>query len=325
MVPRPEWPPLKAFRAQPVAEATCSSPASSSPSGRPTWSASSAGSRCGPRRRRAGGLVVDDGSGPDVPIEERDVPPDVLLATAPRPFRSTTSPAGAPLAARHVVGIGALDERVLNPIGFEADVDGPEVELTSLTGDPTEALVRSLGRRGGCGARSNARKTSHWSPASRWPASRSRCARSTRRSPGGSGPEFVEALTAPVDLDDAVAREEHSVVLRRAALGPSRRRPGGDGWRRGRRTRGGGADGQRRARHQAAGDVGVRAAAGGQAARRRPAAGPGPARFLARRREVRALRVPRSPRDSCWRRRRSRCRSATCWLVPPPPPTATWC
>ena len=33
---------------------------------------------------------------------------------------------------------------MLNPIGFEAEVDGPLVDLASLTGEPTEALVRSL-------------------------------------------------------------------------------------------------------------------------------------------------------------------------------------
>ena len=79
-----------------------------------------------PAPEGAGGLVVDDGSGPDVPIEERDVPPDVVLA-----------PTG-PLAEHHVTPRTAfvpdpddvpIDERVFNPIGFEADVDGPVVEL----------------------------------------------------------------------------------------------------------------------------------------------------------------------------------------------------
>ena len=47
----------------------------------------------------AGGLVVDDGSGPVVPVEERDVPPDVVLA----PGRSADR-APRHRAARRCVG-----------------------------------------------------------------------------------------------------------------------------------------------------------------------------------------------------------------------------
>ncbi len=167
----------------------------------------------------AGGLVVDDGSGPDVPLEERDVPPDVVLGNVPEtlPVHHVT---GRPaLLPGSIVGIGALDERVLNPTGFEADVDGPEVELASLSSDPTESLVRSLrssrGVRGTLERSQDVALVAGLAMAGVPVALRSVDAEIPRWL---EAPEFIEALTAPVDLDDAVAREEHSVVLRRAAL-----------------------------------------------------------------------------------------------------------
>ncbi len=92
--------------------------------------------------------------------------------------------------------VGPFDERVFNPIGFEAVVDGPLVELATLGGQPpTEALVRSL--------------------------------RSSAGVVGRGEPALVAALSmagvpvvepdSEVDLSDPVAREEHSVLQRRAA------------------------------------------------------------------------------------------------------------
>ncbi len=45
-----------------------------------------------------------------------------------------------------MVALGPLDERLLNPMGFERDVDGPVVDLSELDWGrgPTEALVRGL-------------------------------------------------------------------------------------------------------------------------------------------------------------------------------------
>ena len=136
----------------------------------------------------AGGLVVDDGSGPDVPLEERDVPPDVVLAPDRGAGRSTTSPAGRRWSWTAVDEVGPFDERVFNPIGFEAVVDGPVVELASLRGQPpTEALVRSLRSSAGC---RRSRRRRRWWPRCRWPACRSsrRTATSTcpTRSPARS-------------------------------------------------------------------------------------------------------------------------------------------
>ena len=100
-VARPEWPPMKAFRAQPVGErlprrGAVRAARARRQRGRASW----AGSSVWPAAGGAGGLVVDDGSGPDVPIEERDVPPDVV-ADAP------TGPcAEHPVTGRAPVTIG---------------------------------------------------------------------------------------------------------------------------------------------------------------------------------------------------------------------------
>jgi hypothetical protein len=118
-----------------------------------------------------------------------------------------------------------LDERVLNPIGFLADVEGPVVTLESLmsggleTRVPSEALVRSLraarGVRGDRLAPLQAGVLVAGLAMAGVPVSVSSVAGDVA---AVLGPGMVDALTAPVDLDDALAREEHSVVLRRVAL-----------------------------------------------------------------------------------------------------------
>ena len=74
----------------------------------------------------AGGLVVDDGSGPVEAVEERVVPPDVVLRPT-GPLTEHVVTGQAPIAAEPSP-VGPFDERVLNPIGFLADVDGPVVD-----------------------------------------------------------------------------------------------------------------------------------------------------------------------------------------------------
>jgi hypothetical protein len=104
---------------------------------------------------------------------------------------------------------------VLSPVGFDPAANGPVVDTATrdLRDGATEALVASL--RSAAGLRVSA-----WDDAAQ------------RAVPGlamagvpitaDSAPAGLEAiafaLTAPVDLDDALAREEHSIVLRRAAL-----------------------------------------------------------------------------------------------------------
>jgi hypothetical protein len=175
----------------------------------------------------AGGLVVDDGSGPVEAVEDRTVPPDVVLRST-GPFTEHVVTGRAPVAEHDLeasLPLFPLDERLLNPIGFLADVDGPVVTLESLMSGglesqvPSEALVRSL--RNARGVRGD-----HLAPFQAGllvaglamagvPVSVSTVAGNVA---AVLGPAMVDALTAPVDLDDALAREEHSVVLRRLAL-----------------------------------------------------------------------------------------------------------
>jgi hypothetical protein len=189
LVARPEWPAMKAYRAQPVGDgylvvARFEQPVRAANVVRELGRVS-----VWPAVGSAAGLVVDDGSGPDVPVEERDVPPDVVLVPGPPPAEHPVT-GRVPVVLEPEV-VGPFDERVFNPIGFEAVVDGPVVDLASLVGQaPTEALVRSLRPMAGV--------------------------------TGTGDPALVAALSmagVPFgDLTDPVAREEHSVVRRREAL-----------------------------------------------------------------------------------------------------------
>lgn len=104
---------------------------------------------------------------------------------------------------------GPLDERVLNPTGFRADADGPVVDLPP--GAPAAAsFVDSL--RGARGVRVDA------SSDPRTVAALAMAGVPLIGEPPASlGPAVADGIRAPVDLADPLAREEHSVVLRRAA------------------------------------------------------------------------------------------------------------
>ncbi len=63
------------------------------------------------------------------------MPPDVVLVPGPASCRAPRhGPGAGGWTARTT--IGPFDERVFNPIGFEAVVDGPVVDLASLRGQP---------------------------------------------------------------------------------------------------------------------------------------------------------------------------------------------
>jgi hypothetical protein len=122
-----------------------------------------------------------------------------------------------------VLELGPLDERVLNPIGFRRDVTLPVLDLSELDWGrgPTEALVRGV--RGAAGVLADLPQASPLR-AARLIAGLAMAgvpltATSFRDQVAAHlGPEVSAAITAPVDLTDAQAREEHSVVVRRAAL-----------------------------------------------------------------------------------------------------------
>ncbi|GCD90330.1 glycosyltransferase [Nocardioides sp. LS1] len=176
---------------------------------------------------------------------ERDVPPDVVLTDGPRDIVLPEHPVlgRAPVVVDDTSGplaLGPLDERILNPIGFgpveddatNATLGVQEDGATSLVidGQPhrvelgrgaTEALVRSLRPARGVELT--------------WPETEDR---GLARAVAGLamtgvplvsatvptwatdllGPAVSAAITAEVDLADRLAREEHSIVQRRAAL-----------------------------------------------------------------------------------------------------------
>src|SRR4029077_1480362 len=109
LVPRPEWPPMKAFRAQPVNDGYLVVARFDQP-GRAANVVRELGRlSVWPAVGSAAGLVVDDGSGPVEPFEDRGVPPDVV-----------GDETAGPLAVHHVTGrsprrvapdLPAFDER----------------------------------------------------------------------------------------------------------------------------------------------------------------------------------------------------------------------
>ena len=112
---------------------------------------------------------------------------------------------------------GPLDARVLNPIGFDTDATGPVVEAATLDlrDGATERLVASL--RPAAGVRVGA-----WDAATATAVAGLAMAGvpiTAETAPADElGPEVAAAVTAAVELGDPLAREEHSLVLRRAAL-----------------------------------------------------------------------------------------------------------
>ncbi|WP_134768200.1 glycosyltransferase [Nocardioides sp. 1609] len=110
-------------------------------------------------------------------------------------------------------GIGPFDERVLNPAGFVPAADGPVVDVAGL-GEVTAAVVTAV--------RPAAAVVVHT-----WDAAATRAAAAlalagvpvvASSAPDELGAALRDAITAPVDLADVTAREEHSVLLRRAAF-----------------------------------------------------------------------------------------------------------
>ena len=148
---------------------------------------------------------------------------------------------GRALDARGVYSLGAVDEQLINPIGFDREPGGGVAPLTSESGcgltvadragaalrfDPRHGLsevdlpaLRELeGVRldwsGGQGPQDYCRVVAGLAAAG--------VPLVTDRIPDWAGhllpPDLVDALARPVDLSDRLRREEHSVLLRRAAL-----------------------------------------------------------------------------------------------------------
>lgn len=222
MVPRPEWPALQGIHARPAGDGWLTVLRFERPvevaevvaeAGRQSvWS-----DTVGNRGLWVGGV---DATSDKVPA---DVLPGGLAAMVVSEVTGRTPAAlGSPVGP---LALGPLDERVLNPIGFVASEAGADVVALSsldLRDGPREALVASV--RGAAGVRVDVggdvgetrvvaglamagvplvpEVTGVLSPALA----------------GLLGQPVSDAITAPVDLTDGLAREEHSLVLRRAAL-----------------------------------------------------------------------------------------------------------
>ena len=106
-----------------------------------------------------------------------------------------------------VVALGPLDERLLNPVGFERDVDGPVLDLSDLDWGrgPTEALVRSV--RGAVGVRAELPQAEPLL-AARLVAGLAMAGVPLSAAPVDArvarhlGPDVIAAIAAPVDLAD---------------------------------------------------------------------------------------------------------------------------
>ncbi len=142
---------------------------------------------------------------------DRDVPPDVVIAQR-----------GGDVAVHHVIdrapavvtdpGPEPVDERVFNPIGFRKDWDHPVVDLARISRGPVTEGVVAAAR-----AFQGVRLTTETPTADLLALAISGVPLVT----GGVidvAPPLAEALDAPVDLDDALRREEHSLRVRRAAF-----------------------------------------------------------------------------------------------------------
>lgn len=218
LVPRPEWPPLQAFRS--LARDT----------GRWTVVRFAREVDVAAVLRELGGQSVwpdRDGDRGVLVVDARDEPqeslaPDAVVGATAWP---TTGPR-PPLLLREaseVLRVPPVDERVINPIGFLTAATDPPVALADLDlrHGVTPRLVRDL--RPVAGVRVDTR-----SGAPAWDDAtvRAVAALAVAGVPVTAdtapaellGPAVAAAVTAPVDLADATAREEHSLVLRRAGL-----------------------------------------------------------------------------------------------------------
>jgi hypothetical protein len=162
---------------------------------------------------------------------ERDkVPADVLVADWHMTWDEDGEP---PVTGRHPyvvtdpqgpLALGPLDERVLNPTGFGVAPTEARGRLSTLTGiadGPTAELVRGL--RPLSGVEVDLEEEADVATA-RLVAGLAMAGipLTADRVPPGYvallGSDVCAAITTVVDLEDPMAREEHSVVLRRAAL-----------------------------------------------------------------------------------------------------------
>ena len=154
-------------------------------------------------------ILVTDAA--EAAAAERDVPPDVIVAVE-----------DATVDAHHVIdraptvvtdpGADPVDERIFNPVGFRKDWDHPVVELSRLTAGPVTEGVVAAAR-----AFQGVRLDREVSSADVLALAISGVPLVAEGLPSLATP-LADAMAAPVDLDDPLRREEHSLAVRRAAF-----------------------------------------------------------------------------------------------------------
>ena len=232
LVPRPEWPRLVHLAAREAGDRGVLTVARFASGARAQLVVMEmARQAAGQRDTTHGGLVVSYAGRPAAPgldarslilpdvtgagDAERDVPPDVVIASR-----------GGDVAEHHVIdraptvvtdpGPEPVDEGVFNPTGFRKDWDHPVVDLARLVkgsgrGAVTEDVVAAA--RAFQGVRLSAETPTA-----------DLLALAISGVPLVTGgvidvaPPLAAALDAPVDLDDPLQREEHSLAVRRAAF-----------------------------------------------------------------------------------------------------------
>ncbi|MGA8846690.1 MAG: glycosyltransferase family 2 protein [Nocardioides sp.] len=214
LVPRPEWPPLLAFRSLPGTDGRWTVIRFARPIDVAALLHELGLQSVWPDLTGDRGLLVLDHL--DEPSET--LPPDVVVGTDTWP--DSDVPRRTPLFLRDPSGplrLGPVDERVLNPIGFLAVAPDPVVHLADLDlrDGVTARLVRDLRTAAGVRVQSWDDQVAHVVAALG-------VAGVPVVSEGAPaellGKTVAAAINAPVDLANATAREEHSIVLRRAAL-----------------------------------------------------------------------------------------------------------
>jgi hypothetical protein len=231
LVPRPEWPRLVHLAAREAGDRGVLTVARFASGARAQLVVMEmARQAAGPGDTTHGGLVVSYAGRPAAPGLDaravllpdvagagdpaRDVPPDVVVARR--------GGAQVEVAEHHVIdraptvvtdpGPEPVDERVFNPVGFRKDWDHPVVDLARISAGPVTEDVVAAARA---------------FQAVRLPAE-TRTADLLALAVSGVplvtegvldvAPPLAEALDAPVDLDDPLRREEHSLAVRRAAF-----------------------------------------------------------------------------------------------------------
>ncbi len=232
LVPRPEWPPLVHLAAREAGDRGVLTVARFASGARAQLVVMEmARQAAGQGDTTHGGLVVAYAGRPAAPgldarsvllpdvdgagVAERDVPPDVVVASRGATSQQSVAPHHVIDRAPTVVtdpGPEPVDERVFNPIGFRKDWDHPVVDLSRISAGPvTEGVVEAA--RGFQGVRLTAD-----TPTADLLALAISGVPVVTEGVLDVAPALAAALDADADLDDPLRREEHSLAVRRAAF-----------------------------------------------------------------------------------------------------------